>query len=333
LSNLLRGRIEDISGWARFNQDKLDEAVDHLKRAVTILPEGTPAARTSLWHLGAALERQDKKAEALSYYIKSYNAGEPDPVRRTVIEQLYRKVNGSLEGLEERIGPAAASPVSAQTTPPENTPEKATDTSAPVTSTPESTPTTTPAAVTPVAEASPSPAPDSSPAPPVSRAIEPPTQTPQPTPTPELAPASSSPSPSPSPGPPATPVSSPSPDVSPASSISNPTPSAEATPSPVKAATQPRATLAITGKVKDSSDSPLANVVVVLISPQGTVLSSTTDDQGNYSFTVAPSSSTSSYRIIPSKDGLVFEPIDRVVSVVSDDVKELNFVGTPNRKP
>ncbi|HLO01457.1 MAG TPA: tetratricopeptide repeat protein, partial [Pyrinomonadaceae bacterium] len=108
LSNLLRGRIEDISGWALFNQDKLDEAVDHLKRAVTILPEGTPAARASLWHLGVALERQDKKAEALSYYIKSYNSGEFDPVRRAVIEQLYRKVYGSLDGLDERIGPATS---------------------------------------------------------------------------------------------------------------------------------------------------------------------------------------------------------------------------------
>ncbi len=109
LSNLLRGRIEDITGWALFNQDKLDEAVEHLKRAVAILPEGTPAAHTSLWHLGAALERQDKKAEALSYYIKSYNSGEPDPVRRAVIEQLYRKVNGSLDGLDERIGSRVSS--------------------------------------------------------------------------------------------------------------------------------------------------------------------------------------------------------------------------------
>src|SRR6185503_2226748 len=68
LSNLLRGRIEDTSGWALYNQDKLDSAVEHLQRAVTILPEGTPAARAALWHLGVALERQDKKAEALSYY-------------------------------------------------------------------------------------------------------------------------------------------------------------------------------------------------------------------------------------------------------------------------
>src|SRR4029434_8388170 len=51
LSNLIRGRIEDASGWALYNQDKVDAAVEHLKRAITILPEGTPAARTALWHL------------------------------------------------------------------------------------------------------------------------------------------------------------------------------------------------------------------------------------------------------------------------------------------
>lgn len=95
----------------------------------------------------------------------------------------------------------------------------------------------------------------------------------------------------------------------------------------------PRTTVTITGHVKDASDNPLANVVVVLISPQGTVLASTTDDQGNYSFTVATSSVARSYRIIPSKDGLAFEPVDRVLPIVSDDMKELNFVGKSNPKP
>lgn len=95
----------------------------------------------------------------------------------------------------------------------------------------------------------------------------------------------------------------------------------------------PRATITITGRVKDAGGTPIANVVVVLISPQGTVLASTTDEQGNYSFTVAPSSSTRSYRIIPSKDGLTFEPVDRVLPVVSDDQKELDFVGVLSRKP
>jgi hypothetical protein len=89
----------------------------------------------------------------------------------------------------------------------------------------------------------------------------------------------------------------------------------------------------IAGRVKDSSGNALANVVVVLISPLGTVLASTTDEHGNYSFTVVPSSSTRSYRIIPSKDGLIFEPVDKVLPVMSDDVKELDFVGTPIQKP
>jgi hypothetical protein len=94
-----------------------------------------------------------------------------------------------------------------------------------------------------------------------------------------------------------------------------------------------RATVTITGRVNDANGNPTANVVVVLISPQGTVLASTTDEKGNYSFTVAPSSSTHSYRIIPSKDGLIFEPVDRTLPVVSDDQKELDFVGVVSRKP
>jgi Flp pilus assembly protein TadD/uncharacterized membrane protein YgcG len=321
LSNLVRGRIEDISGWARFNQDNLDEAVDHLKRAVTILPEGTPAARTSLWHLGAALERQGKKAEALSYYIKSYNAGEPDPVRRTLIEQLYRKANGSLEGLEERIGPAG-SPLSTQTSAPENTP------------------TATAAPQTPVVEASPTPVSEPASSPSVPPVMSPSPETPSPTPQtsqPGSAPEAPSPSPSlmPVPEPSPAPSANPSPEAptvltsqpAPASPTPAPTPSPTSPPADVPL--QPRTTVTITGRVKDASDNPLANVVVVLISPQGSVLASTTDDQGNFSFTVAPSSSTRNYRIIPSKDGLTFEPVDRVLPVVSDDVKELNFMGAP----
>lgn len=279
LSNLLRGRIEDTAGWARFNQDKLDEAADHLKRAVTILPEGTPAARTSLWHLAATLDRQDKKTEALSYYIKSYNAGEPDAVRRTVIEQLYRKVNGTLDGLDERIGPAPGAPVSAQTPAVNNIEDKANEQTAQPTQ--SSSPTT----------ALPSPG-----------SITPP---PTPAPEPGVAPTTEAPA------------------------VALPSPRVETNTAPTETTAKPRPTVTITGHVKDATDNPLANVVVVFISPQGTVLTATTDDEGNYSFTVAPSSATGSYRIIPSKGGLTFDPVDRVLPTVSEDVKELNFVGTP----
>jgi len=324
LSNLLRGRIEDISGWALFNQDKLDEAVEHLKRAVTILPEGTPLARTSLWHLGAALDRQDKKAEALSYYIKSYNTGEPDSVRRAVIEQLYRKVNGSLDGLDERIGPAPGTAVSAQTPATNNTPDQTNNTAAQPTLLPETTPTATPAlSLTPVAD--PGPTPSSTPS--LSPSPDAPVTTPQATPSPEAAsPDSASPATEPT----SSPEPTPAPDTPTATSQAPP---AETTAAPGETAARPRATVTITGRVKDASGNPIANVVVVLISPQGTVLASTTDEQGNYSFTVAASSSTHSYRIIPSKDGLTFEPVDRVLPVVSDDQKELDFIGTVSRKP
>lgn len=108
LSGLLRGRIEDLAGMALFKMDKASEAVARLRRAVNAAPEGTPLWRSAMWHLGAALEATGKNADALPYYIKSYKAGPPDPARRSVIESVYKKVNGSLEGLDDKIGPAAA---------------------------------------------------------------------------------------------------------------------------------------------------------------------------------------------------------------------------------
>ncbi|MEO8435769.1 MAG: TPM domain-containing protein, partial [Pyrinomonadaceae bacterium] len=104
LSALLRGRIEDLTGWALFNQDKRPEALTHLRLAVGVLPEGTPLWREALWHLGAALEADGKQQQALLYYMKSYVTGTPDLIRRTIIESLYRKANGSLDGLDEKIG-------------------------------------------------------------------------------------------------------------------------------------------------------------------------------------------------------------------------------------
>ena len=108
LSGLLRGRIEDLAGVALFKLDKGNDAVARLRRAVSAAPEGTPLWRAALWHLGGALEATGKNDQALLYYIKSYVAGAPDPARRAVIETVYKKVNGSLEGLDDKIGPGFA---------------------------------------------------------------------------------------------------------------------------------------------------------------------------------------------------------------------------------
>jgi tetratricopeptide (TPR) repeat protein len=119
LSGLLRGRIEDLAGMALFKLDKSNEAVARLRRAVNAAPEGTPLWRSTLWHLGAALEATGKNDQALLYYIKSYVAGPPDPARRSVIENVYKKVNGTLDGLDDKIGPGFAAASSSPTPSPD----------------------------------------------------------------------------------------------------------------------------------------------------------------------------------------------------------------------
>ena len=109
LSNVLRGRIEDISGWALFQEGKPDEAVTRLKRAISVLPEKSSWWKASMWRLGAALEVDGKSSEALEAYVKSYTNSDADAVKYGVVEALYQKVNGNLEGLEAKIGAKPAS--------------------------------------------------------------------------------------------------------------------------------------------------------------------------------------------------------------------------------
>jgi tetratricopeptide (TPR) repeat protein len=277
LANLLNGRIEDLHGWALFNQEKYPEAITHLKQASLVLPIETPAWRAALWHLGVALEQSGQKEQALEAYIKSYHGAPADSVRRSVIEQLYRSVKGSLEGLDEQLGTGAVA-----------TGAGAVNSSTPATATtPEPTPTETPKSET-------TPAPDSSPAP-----------APSPTETPKSE-------------------TTPAPDSSPAPAADSSRSMSEADLKNV--ASRLRSNVKIAGRVVDSNKVGVPNVVVVLISPSGTVLASTTDNEGNYSFTVAPSQKT--YRVIPSKEGYTFAPMDRAFPGLYEDQKEIDFVGT-----
>ena len=302
LANILRGRIEDLCGWALFNQEKTAEAVEHLKRAASILPEGTPSWRTALWHLGAAEEQSDHKDEALNYYIKSYVSGEPDPVRRQLIEQLYRKVNGSLDGLDQRLGTATSSGAVSSPSP-EATSGAVTNSETSVAKQPVST----------------SPEPSSA-----QQQIV-------------AAPATVPVAPTPAPSPERTTVDTATPTEPSKQATPDATPSPEATPTPApvptpteeqslaQATARVRATIKITGRVKDASNKGIENVVVVLISPRGTVLAATTDADGKYSFNVSPSQRN--YRLVPSKEGYNFEPFDKGVLAFSDDLKEIDFVG------
>jgi hypothetical protein len=256
LANILKGRIEDLTGWALFNQSKHTEAITHLKVATETLPAGTPSWRTALWHLGAALEQSDKNEEALDYYIKSYNAGDPDPIRRSVIEQLYKKMTGSLDGLEQRMSGVTAANTSSNETP----------------------------AAAPATEAA-----------------APATETAAPTPSPETSPSPETPEP----------------------------PKQLSEEEAMKmAASRIRSSVKITGRVLDANKVGIANATVILISPTGMVLTATTDNDGNYSFMVAAPSTQKTYRIIPSKDGYAFAPIDKAFAGLLDDQRDIDFIGT-----
>jgi hypothetical protein len=209
LANMMRGRIEELAGWSLFNLDKTAAAVERLRRAVGVLPEHTPLWQTANWHLGVALQQGGNNEDALTAYIKSYNSGARDPARRVVIEQLYQRINGSLNGLDDRIGPPQAIATATPTAAPANA-NSATDQPS------------TEKINTPLPEASPTPAPTPTPEP------TPAQPGPTPTPTPEATPAAQ-PTPSPSPSLEPTPTPTPTPEATPAP---QPTPEATATPSP-----------------------------------------------------------------------------------------------------
>ncbi len=110
LSAALRGRIEEISGWAAFQMDDAAQAVVHLKRAVGVLPVDSAWWRSSTWRLGTALAASGKDAEALEAYTKSYRSSLPDALRYSTIESVYKRVKGNTLGLEELIGPNPTRP-------------------------------------------------------------------------------------------------------------------------------------------------------------------------------------------------------------------------------
>ncbi len=240
LSAVIRGQIEEISGWALFHLDDANEAVVRLRRAVAVLPQNSAWWRSSTWRLATALAATGSDNEALEMFIKSYKSAGPNAFRYSTIETLYTKVKGSADGLEAQIGPNPAgrvaqvmpSPVSVV----EATPQPS---STPVMSEAIAATTPTPVefpAVVPVARPEPSPlavvpTPDPSPIPEPSPTVE---SSPEPlvvpvatvTPTPEAIP-SIVPTESPTP----TPEVSPTPEPLPMVQI---TASPEATPAEVK---------------------------------------------------------------------------------------------------
>ncbi len=107
---IFRGRALDAKGWSLFKANRNQEAAAALTEAVKAygsLPEGKRAS----WHLATVKESEGELKEALDLYIAGYTPpenGSDTDVNRVVIESLYRKINGSLAGLNERLGVANA---------------------------------------------------------------------------------------------------------------------------------------------------------------------------------------------------------------------------------
>ena len=125
-SSIFRGRALEAKGWALFKANQTDEALAALGEAVQAYG-ALPENKRATWRLATVKEGAGELKEALELYIAGYepagNAGLD--INRAVIEALYRKVNGSLDGLDKRIGPA---PMTANTAKPSvKTPDSKTD--------------------------------------------------------------------------------------------------------------------------------------------------------------------------------------------------------------
>jgi tetratricopeptide (TPR) repeat protein len=98
------GRAYDALGWALLKNGNTRGAIDYLSKSVDIYPE-SQEKRSVTWHLAVALEQAGDERRALDLYISSYEAAMPSSgVRRSHIESLYKKLNGSLAGLNEKLG-------------------------------------------------------------------------------------------------------------------------------------------------------------------------------------------------------------------------------------
>lgn len=97
---LFRARAYHLLGQIRFKQGQVEEASKILKMAVDTFAESAEQ-RVAISHLATVIQTSGNDKEALSLYIKSYNKyDENATVQKSIIENLYRKVNGSLDGLD-----------------------------------------------------------------------------------------------------------------------------------------------------------------------------------------------------------------------------------------
>jgi Flp pilus assembly protein TadD len=97
------GRCYDALGWAQFKMQDSRGAVENLLKSVETYPP-IQERKSAIWHLAIAMEETGDERRALNLYISSYDPQMPtSSARRAQIEALYKKLHGSLAGLEEKL--------------------------------------------------------------------------------------------------------------------------------------------------------------------------------------------------------------------------------------
>jgi hypothetical protein len=107
LLSVLRGRVEEFAGAALYLEQKNDDAIVRLRRAVGVLPDKSSWWRSSLWRLGAALDLAGKSDEAFIMYSRSYANGPPDKLKFTTLQGLCQRLYNTQEGCEDKVALAA----------------------------------------------------------------------------------------------------------------------------------------------------------------------------------------------------------------------------------
>ncbi len=97
------GRAYDVLGWALFKKGNTRGALESLIKSVDVYPESLDR-KTAIWHLAVATQEAGDEKRALELYIASYIPDSPTAsARRAQIEALYKRLNGSLAGLDEKL--------------------------------------------------------------------------------------------------------------------------------------------------------------------------------------------------------------------------------------
>lgn len=117
---VFRARALTLRGRALVKLNRPAEAITTLEQAVESYGL-TPERNRAQWQLALAKESAGQTKEALDLYITAYQPPDKTSVgsdlNRTVIEGLYRKIHGSLDGLNERIGKARETALVVNVTP------------------------------------------------------------------------------------------------------------------------------------------------------------------------------------------------------------------------